>query len=198
MLENAGYVNERPWERLGPDIFTYAGKIYLVAFDSYSNWLELRHIKDKSIKSVIKSLKNIFSVFGSPDFVSCDNIPFDSFIFKSFAKEWNFKILFRSPNYPRSNGLAEKGVGIGKSIVKKSLRGEGDIEYALLQYRNSPLKNMGYSPSQLLMSRICKTKVPISSSLLKPKVCENVYNKLKNKQELSKKYFNKNARFETP
>lgn len=187
-------VPERPWERLGLDIFTYANKSYLIAIDSYSNWLELRHIKDKSIKSVIKCLKNIFSVFGSPDVVTCDNIPFDSFDFKAFAKEWNFKIVTRSPNYPRSNGLAEKGVGIGKSIVKKAIKGEEEVEYALLQYRNSPLKNMGYSPSQLLMSRICKTKIPIISNLLEPRLCEDVARKLENKQTISRKYFNRNSK----
>lgn len=187
-------IPERPWERLGLDIFTYGGKSYLVAFDSYSNWLEIRSIKDKSIKSVISSLKNIFSVFGSPDIISCDNVPFDSFEFKEFAKDWNFTISTRSPHYPRSNGLAEKGVGIGKNIVKKSLESGSDVEIALLQYRNSPLKFVGYSPSQLLMGRICKTKIPISADLLKPKLCENVQQKLKDKHEMYQKQYNKTAR----
>ncbi|KAK9695970.1 hypothetical protein QE152_g32216 [Popillia japonica] len=32
--------------------------------------------------------------------------------FKEFGNQWNFKVITRSPNYPRSNGLAEKGVSI--------------------------------------------------------------------------------------
>ena len=185
---------ERPWERLGLDIFSYGGQSYLVVFDSFSNWLEIRPIKDKSIKSCIKILKNIFSVFGSPDFVTCDNVPFNCYEFKSFAKEWNIIITTRSPNYPRSNGLAEKGVGIGKKLLKKCLEGGEDIEIALLQYRNSPLKHIDYSPSQLLNSRVCKTKIPINVSLLKPKVCENIHEKLLLRHSVYKKQYNENAK----
>ncbi|VEN53148.1 unnamed protein product [Callosobruchus maculatus] len=187
-------IAERPWERLGLDIFSYGDKCYLVIFDSFSNWLEVSRLKDKSSSSIIKALKKVFCVFGSPDMISCDNVPFNSLYFREFAKEWNFKILFRSPNYPRSNGLAEKGVDIGKKIVKNALKGNGDIEISLLQYRNSPLKHIGYSPSQLLMSRICKTKIPISSDLLKPKLCENVQDKLKNRHNVYNKYYNRSAR----
>lgn len=110
---------DRPWERLGLDIFSFAGKSYLAVIDSYSNWLEVKHIVDKSAHSVIKTLISVFSVFGAPDMVTCDNVPFNSFSFKQFAKEWNFNVCTRSPNYPQSNGLAEKGVGIGKSILKE-------------------------------------------------------------------------------
>lgn len=160
-----------------------------MCFDSFSNWLELSPIPDKSIKS----LERIFCTFGSPDFVTCDNNPFNSYDFECFAKAWNFKITTRSPHYPRSNGLAEKGVGIAKGIVKKSLK-EGDVGIALLQYRNSPLKHIGYSPSQLLMSRICKTKIPICSDLLKPQLCQNVHDKLKNRHNIYNKYYNKSVK----
>lgn len=52
----------------------------------------------------------------------------------------------------------------------------------LFNYRNTPIKGMGYSPSQLSNSRICKTKVPIvidlfqpiCISMLKIKFCQNV------------------------
>ncbi|XP_074031655.1 uncharacterized protein [Leptinotarsa decemlineata] len=171
---------ERPWERLGIDIFTYAGRSYLVVSDSFSNWLELRDIKDKSIKSVIKSLKNIYSVFGSPDFRVCEGMEFQN--------------TYQSPYYPRSNGLAKKGVGIGNNIVKKSLESGGDIEVALLQYRNSPLKFVGYSPSQLLMSKICKTKIPICAELLKPRLCENIKEKFLIKRQTYTDQYNKNSR----
>ena len=52
--------------------------------------------------------------------MTCDNIPVGSFRMLRFAKEWNFKIILRNPNYTRSNGLAEKAVSPAKNIVKKS------------------------------------------------------------------------------
>lgn len=63
-----------------------------------------------------------------------------------------------------------------------------------MQYRNSPLKYIGYSPSQLLMSRTCKTKIPIVSNLLKPQLCMKVSEKLNKRQGEYKKYYNRNAK----
>ena len=161
--------------------------------DAYSNWLELASISNKSADEVILKLKIIFSKFGSPDTMVCDNIPFNSYSFKLFANEWNFNIVTRSPNYPRSNGLAEKAVGIAKSLIKKTCKKGKDIFDALLQYRNSPLKHVNYSPSQLLFSRRCKTRLPTCVDLLKPKICSNVHDKLKFRQDYNKMYYNRNA-----
>ncbi|XP_011859337.1 PREDICTED: uncharacterized protein LOC105556835 [Vollenhovia emeryi] len=101
---------DRPWERVGSDIFTYADKSYVVLFNAYSNWLELLQIKDKSAQTVIQSLKTVFSRFGSPDMLVADNVPYNSEKFREFAKNWNFNLILRSPNFPRSNGLAEKAM----------------------------------------------------------------------------------------
>lgn len=67
-----------------------------------------------------------------------------------------------------------------------------------MNYRNSPLKHMGYSPSQLLNSRICKTKVPVFQHMLQPVLCENVKEKMKVKRDLNQKYFDKNAKILKP
>lgn len=187
-------ISSRPWERIGLDIFTFNNQSFLIAFDSFSNWLEVLPIKDKSAKSVILVLRRVFSTHGSPDCVISDNVPFNSCEFKSFAREWNFEVVTRSPNYPRSNGLAERGVGIAKNIIKKSEGKSDGLDIALLQYRNSPLKYIDYSPAQLLMSRNCKTKLPSNNEFLKPKLCQNVYEKLQERQNCYKKYYNRQAK----
>ncbi|KAB0799250.1 hypothetical protein PPYR_07130 [Photinus pyralis] len=97
------------------------------------------------------------------------------------------------PNYPKSNGLAEKAVDIAKKLLKKSLEEGKDIFDALIQYRNSPLKYLDYSPAQLLMSRICRTKLPISADLLKPTLCKGVREKLQLRLANNEKYYNKTA-----
>ncbi|KAB0791240.1 hypothetical protein PPYR_03040 [Photinus pyralis] len=161
--------------------------------DAYSSWLELVSIKNKSAHEVIQKLKSIFSKFGSPDTLVCDNVPFNSYSFGEFSKEWNFNVVCRSPNYPKSNGLAEKAVDIAKKLLKKSLEEGKDIFDALIQYRNSPLKYLDYSPAQLLMSRICRTKLPISADLLKPTLCKGVREKLQLRLANNEKYYNKTA-----
>ncbi len=79
-------------------------------------------------------------------------------------------------------------------MVKKSCEEGKDMFEALLQYRNTPLKFINYSPAQLLMSRNCKTKVPISADLLKPTRCNNVPDKLKYRLDRNESYFNKNSK----
>lgn len=185
---------KRPWEMIGIDIFSYGGKSFLTMYDAYSNWLELLKLRDKSAESVICRIKDVFARFGTPDLLIADNVPFNSAQFRDFAKEWDFSLTFRSPNYPRSNGLAEKAVGIAKSMLKKSLEEGSDVHTALLNYRNSPLKHMGYSPSQLLNSRICKTKVPIVTDLLQPQICKNTLERIETKRDKSKHYYDKNAK----
>ncbi|XP_031335047.1 uncharacterized protein K02A2.6-like [Photinus pyralis] len=184
----------RPWERISTDIFSYGNCVYLVVYDAYSNWLELVTLKNKSSSQVILKLKSIFAKFGCPDIMVCDNNPFTSFSMQQFAKNWNFKIVPRSPHFPQSNGLAEKGVDISKRMIKKAHEEGKDIFESLLNYRNTPLKFIDYSPSQLMMSRMCKTKLPISADLLNPKLCERVDDKLRYRSERNETYFNKGAK----
>jgi len=82
------------------------------------------------------------------------NMPFNSYQFKLFAKEWGIEINNTSPNYPVSNDLAEKYVGIIKKIIKKCSETNSDIEDYLLNYRNTPLVNIGLSPVNLLQNRM--------------------------------------------
>lgn len=73
-----------------------------------------------------------------------------------------------------------------------------DLQSALLNYRNTPLKGMGYSPSELLNSRLCKTKVPTSVEVLYPKLCENVVKRMQEKRESNEKHYNRNAKILRP
>ena len=52
-------------------------------------------------------------------------------------------------------------------MVKALLRKNEDPYPALLAYRSTPLQN-GFSPSELLMGRRLRTKVPVMPSVLKP------------------------------
>ena len=58
-------------------------------------------------------------------------MPFNSYEFKNFASVWEFEIVNSSLHYSKSNGLAEKAVGIAKSILKKC-EGRGTNVYEAL------------------------------------------------------------------
>ncbi|KAK9751659.1 hypothetical protein QE152_g4828 [Popillia japonica] len=104
-----------------------------------------------------------------------------------YSSEWNFEIITSSPNYPRSNGLAERAVQTAKQMLKKCFCDNKE-------YRNSPIIGLGATPSQLLMSRITRTKIPIAKSLLKPKVESNIEPKLLKNQDIYKMYHDQHVK----
>lgn len=189
---------ECAWERVATDIFFYANKPYLVVFDAYSNWIEVVLLRDMSAETCISQLKLLFTRLGVPNYLQSDNVPFNSFKFKEFANAWNFNLVFSSPRYPQSNGLAEKGVSIAKNLIKKFFA-DGkydDFQLGLLEYKNTPLPDIGLSPAQLFMGRNLKTRLPISIQNLKPNNFNynEIQNKIINKRARQEYYYNKNAK----
>lgn len=126
-------------------------------------------------------------------FVS-DNNPSNSSEFRNFSKEYDFNVVFCSPNYPQSRAFAEKGVQIAKTLLEKCVESHSDMYVAVLEYRNCPVKGMNASPAQLLMSRITRTPIPISEESLKPKVVEEVPKRIEKQNAQNKKYYDKHSK----
>lgn len=186
-------IPQNRFEKVGCDLFEYAGNSFLVLIDYFSKWLEIEPISSKTAGSVIHALKKIFSGHGIPKVVVADNQPFNSFELQQFSAEWGFEFIYSSPHYPQSNGLAEKAVHIAKTILKKAREENKDFYYSLLEYRSTPVANLGYSPSQILQSRLLKSKLPIHSQLLQPKIV-HIEEQLKANQAKQKYYHDRLSR----
>jgi hypothetical protein len=171
-----------PFEKIAADILTYQSRDYLVVVDYFSKWIELVELKNKDTTTIIKKLKNIFITHGIPKILIADNMPFNSLIFKEFSKKWNFQIITSSPHYPKSNGLVKKAVHIAKQLIKKKIEENKDLDIAILEYRCTPIPGLEVSPAEILMDRLLRSRLPISNSNLKPKISENIKEKLVNKQ----------------
>lgn len=167
-------VPDLPFSKLGIDIMDFRRKSYLVIYDYYSKWLEIKLIHNKTASSVINVLIDLFSNFGVPTEIVSDHVPFDSKECKHFSQEWNFKFTFSSPKYPQSNGMAERAVQIAKKILFKCMDDNLDYRIALLQYRNTPVAGTIFSPAQLLMNRNLKVKLPVTYQYLKPRLNDNI------------------------
>ncbi|XP_030204757.1 uncharacterized protein K02A2.6-like [Gadus morhua] len=155
---------ERPWQKLGADLFELGGKTYLLVVDYLSRYVELALLTHTKCNDVINHLKSMFARHGIPEVLMSDNGPqFSGQAFASFASAYGFKHLTSSPKFPQSNGEAERAVQTIKGLLKKAT----DPYMALLAYRATPLQN-GYSPAQLLMGRRLRTTVPTHSSELQP------------------------------
>ncbi|XP_073821136.1 uncharacterized protein [Musca autumnalis] len=116
-------------------------------------------------------------------------MPFNSYEFREFCSN----ITTTSPHYPQENGFAERAVGIAKNLLKKTSSCNEDLWLALLEYINTPLKDVNASPTELLMSRKTRSLVLAKTELLHPKIIPNVSQKLEKKQATSQRYYNRHA-----
>ena len=157
---------DRPWQRLGADIFTLRMKKYLVVVDYYSRFIEVANLTLTKSVDVTIHLKSIFARHGVPEILVTDNGPqFACNTFATFASDYGFQHVTSSPGYPQGNGEAERAVQTVKNMLTKS----EDPFRALLAYRSTPLQN-GFSPAQLLMGRRLRTTVPTFPSQLDPAI----------------------------
>ena len=168
-------VPNRPWEKVGSDLFTIENRNYLVTVDYYSNFFEVDFLSETTSEAVINKLKHHFARHGIPDIVISDNGPqFNSERFKNFSNNWSFKHEPISPGNSKANGAAEAAVKIAKRLMKKCKNAGEDPYIALLNLRNTPTEGLDTSPTQRLMSRRTKTILPTLSNKLKPN-SQNIY-----------------------
>ena len=175
-------VPDRPWEKVGTDLFHIEGRNYLVTVDYFSQFVEVDYLTETTSQMVVSKLKGQFARHGIPDVVVSDNGPqFASSHFAQFAKTWHFDHQPSSPGNSKGNGAAEAAVKVVKRMMKRCQAAREDPYLGLLNIRNTPQEGMDTSPAQRLMSRRTRTVVPTCSSRLQPK--EN----LRQKEQLEAK-----------
>ena len=164
--------------------------------DYYSRYFEVAQIHNTKATTVINQMKSMFPRHGIPMKVMSDQGPqYSSSEFEDFAKMWGFEHQTSSPYYPRSNGLAERTVQTVKNILKKSKASQLDPLLAFLEYRNTPIDNIG-SPAELLMSRKLRSVLPPTRQSLRLKVKKHkmVKSALLSKQERQKYYYDRQTK----
>lgn len=133
--------------------------------------------------------------FGIPERLMTDNgRQFSSDEFAKFCRTWEIEHVTSSPFHPRSNGLAEKAVGIAKSILQKSFESGGDYRLALMEYHNTPRDKTLGSPAERLMSRRCRTSILANRELLAPHVIPNVVDELSKRRKKSAEYADRHSK----
>ncbi|KAI0987292.1 hypothetical protein GJ496_006951 [Pomphorhynchus laevis] len=102
-------------------------------------------------------MREVFARQGLPEKLVVDNEPpFQSWEFKKFLAYNGTKLVNVTPHHPKSNGLAERFVGVLKQralshtpIGQRPLK----IQQMLLSYRNTPHASTGKSPAFMLYGR---------------------------------------------
>lgn len=68
-------IPNRPWSKVGSDLFSFNGENFLIMVDYLSNFSEIVKIKDIKSTDVVEGLKENFARYGIPDILVTDNGP---------------------------------------------------------------------------------------------------------------------------
>ena len=131
-------IPNRPWQRLGIDIFFQGGKWYLLIADCYSKFPIIHSLPSLTSKDVICAKSSSISVFGIPDEIISDNgSQFVAKEYHDFAARHGFKLTTSSPHYPRGHGFIKRQVQTIKNVFNRCAEDGTVANLALLQLRTT-------------------------------------------------------------
>ena len=104
-----------PWKKVATDLFYFISVTYLLIVLFF---IEISKLCSQSSSEVIHHTKATFSRHGVPQEVMSDNGPqFSLLEYSQFAAEYGFIHTTSSPQYPQSNGEAERAVQTVKQFL---------------------------------------------------------------------------------
>ncbi|XP_064093829.1 uncharacterized protein K02A2.6-like [Macrobrachium nipponense] len=162
---------EYPFQQTVTDMFQICGKQYLAYADRLTGWLEIAFFPSGATSAkLIPLFRRYFMQWGAPEEISLDGgTNLVSTEMASFLQKWGVRMRISSAHYPQSNGRAEAAVHTAKRTIQDNTRSDGSLDTdsfarAILQYRNTPLRDIDKSPAQLAMGRQLRDSVPMIKS----------------------------------
>ena len=151
-----------PWTKLATNLFHFEGASYLLSVDYTSRFLVVCKLSSMTGQHVANQCKQVFSEYGWPETLISDNGPcYTADAFTSVMNAYHVNHIKNSPQYPQSNGLAEKYVLIVKSLFCKAKEEGKDIFKCLVIYCNTPLSSSLQSLMQVLQNRCAGSDLPM-------------------------------------
>ena len=168
---------EYPMQMIVADYFDLEGYSYLVIVDRYSNWPSVFRIQTKEgSDELCRLMRNHFMMFGKPEELTTDGGPqFTAEKTTKFLESWGVKHRVSSAYFPHANLRAEQGVRTVKRLLRGNVGPGGSLDSdrvarALLNYRNTPDRDLGRSPAQIVFGRSLNDAMPLSLGKLRPSV----------------------------
>ena len=124
------------WQRVAVDVTHYGSQKYLTMVDCgpspFAIW---RIIRSKSETEVVSVLRQVFSQFGPPAAILCDNgRSFTSILMRDFCEFWAVRPTFRCAYKPSGNGIMECN---HRTIKRMPARPGPSVEYSVFWYNAS-------------------------------------------------------------
>ena len=180
-----------PMQQICSDIAHYSGHTYVVIVDRFSNWPSV--YKVQKAEGLVKALRYHFVAHGAPEEISSDGGPeYTATETEQFLKRWGVYHRLSSAYHPHSNLRAELGVKVVKRMLRENIGPHGSLDTdkmarALLAYRNTPSKDLGVSPAQILYGRALRDHLPMPREFLQQRK-EWILLKAEREKALSTKY----------
>ena len=158
---------EYPFQQTVVDLCQLERNVYLVYADRLTGWIEVAHLADgATVRAIRDELRRNFMRWGAPEQLSTDggtNLISDDM--RAFYERWGVQLRVSSAHYPQSNGRAEAAVKSAKRTLRDNVAADGDLatdrtSMALLQYLNTPLREIDKSPAELVLGRQLRGTVP--------------------------------------
>ena len=110
-----------PWTELATDLFHFEGASYLYIVGYTSRFPVMCKLSSMTGQHAANQCKQVFSEYDWPQTLISDNGPcYTADTFISVMNAYNVNHITSSPQYPKSNHLAEKHVQIVKSFFYKA------------------------------------------------------------------------------
>ena len=167
---------EYPFQQIVSDYFQEQGHHYLVIADRFSGWPTVLFCggSTSSSKMLIDTLKTYFSTYGIPEELSTDGgKTYMAYETQKFLSDYGVHHRLSSVAYPHSNQRAELAVKSMKRLLRENVSLDGKLntdrfQRAVMQYRNTPDRDTGRSPAQVIFGRELRDFLPAPLSRYKP------------------------------
>ena len=166
---------EYPFQQICSDYFTLVGRQYLVIVDRYSGWPSVHRAQREDAKEMVGFLKDHCETFGVPEVLTTDGgTQYMAEETKRFLEDWGITHRVSSAYNPHGNTRAELAVKSMKRLIRDNLGPSGSLDTvafgrALLMYRNTPDRDTGKSPAQVIFGRQLRDFIPVVKKKYEPR-----------------------------
>ena len=165
-----------PFQQIAADYFQAGGHHYLVIVDRFSGWPAVQFCGSSSSSSsrLREWLRQYFATYGIPEELSTDGgLTFTAYETEKFLKDYGVRHRLSSVAFPHSNQRAELGVKSMKRLIRENTGSDGSLSndkflMAIMQYRNTPDRDTGLSPAQVIFGRNLRDFLPAPQTRYKP------------------------------